>query len=143
MFQRTFLSLDEARKAADAILEAARKKQPFLPISVAVVDISGHLTYFARLDGSFPVQVTMAINKAYTAAIMRRATGIVGEFKRKYNYDLATFGDAKFTDIAGGVCITSKEGVPLAGIGVSGYPLPENDEELVIIGPKALDLPYR
>ncbi len=143
MFQRTFLSLEECRKAADAILEAARKKDPFFPISVAVVDISGHLAYFARMDNSFPVQAKMAVNKAYTSAIMRRATSVVGQFKKKYNFDTGTFGDEKFNDISGGVCITTKEGVPLAGIGVSGYPLPETDEEMVLIGPKALDLPYK
>ncbi len=143
MYQRTFLGLEEARKAVDAILEEARKNEPYYPISVAVVDISGHLSYFAKLDGSFPVQVRLAINKAHTAAIMRRATGAVGEFKRKYNYDTGTFGDEKFTDIAGGICITTKDGTPLAGIGVSGIPLPEGDEELVVAGPKALDLPYR
>ncbi len=143
MFQRTFLSLEECRKAADAVLEAARKRDPFFPISVAVVDISGHLSYFTRMDGSFPIQVQLSINKAYTAAIMRRATGAVGEFKKKYNFDTGTFGDAKFTVIAGGICITTKDGIPLAGIGVSGIPTPEGDEELVVAGPKALDLPYR
>lgn len=140
MYQKVFLGLEEAQKAVDAILATATKKEPFYPIAVAVVDLCGDLIYFAKLDGTFPNQVRMAINKAYTAALLRRSTAVFGENTRKWNLSLGSWVDSRYTDVAGGVCITTKDGKPLAGIGVSGIPTPEGDEELVLFGPKALGL---
>ena len=146
--QRSLLGLQEAHKAADAVLEEASRRKPFWPISVAIVDICGDLIYFAKLDGSLPNQVQVAQNKAYTSAMLRRSTRVFGEFNRGgvykgYELSLTTWGNPRYTDIPGGICITSEDGIPLAGIGVSGIPTAEGDEELALFGPKAIGLPYK
>ena len=63
MYQKDCLSLEEARKAADAILDAASKKDPFYPIAVGVADFCGDLIYFAKLDGVSINAGRLAINK--------------------------------------------------------------------------------
>jgi uncharacterized protein GlcG (DUF336 family) len=144
MYQKDFLSLEEARKASDAILDAACKKDPFYPIAVGVFDLCGDLIYFAKLDGASRNAVRLATNKAYTSALMRRSTRALAEFIQKNNWSIETWGDDKYTDVAGGVCILKEDGLTaIAGIGVAGIPTAEGDEELVLLGPEALGLPSR
>jgi len=144
MYQKDFLSLEEARKAADAILDAASKKDPFYPIAVAVFDLCGDPIYFAKMDGTSRNAVRLANNKAYTSALMKRSTHTVAEFMQKNNWTIGTWGDDKYTDVAGGLCILKEDcSTPVAGIGVAGIPTAEGDEELAFIGPKALGLASR
>lgn len=144
MYQKDFLSLEEARKAADAILDAASKKDPFYPIAVAVFDLCGDLIYFAKLDGTSRNAVRLATNKAYTSALMKRSTRALVEFMQKNNWSIGTWGDDKYTDVAGGVCLLKDDGsTPIAAIGVAGIPTAEGDEELALLGPEALGLTSR
>jgi glc operon protein GlcG len=144
MYQKDFLSLEEARKAADAILDAASKKDPFYPIAVGVFDLCGDLIYFAKLDGASRNAVRLATNKAYTSALMRRSTRALAEFMQKNTWSLETWGDDKYTDVAGGVCILKEDGfTAIAGVGVAGIPTAEGDEELALLGPEALGLTSR
>ena len=83
MYQKDFLGLEEARKAADVILDAASKKDPFYPIAVGVFDLCGDLIYFAKLDGASRNAVRLATNKAYTSALMRRSTPRTGRVYAK------------------------------------------------------------
>jgi uncharacterized protein GlcG (DUF336 family) len=144
MYQKDFLGLEEARKAADVILDAASKKDPFYPIAVGVFDLCGDLIYFAKLDGASRNAVRLATNKAYTSALMRRSTRALAEFMQKNTWSLETWGDDKYTDVAGGVCILKEDGfTAIAGIGVAGIPTAEGDEELALLGPEALGLTSR
>ena len=69
---RPILTLDDARRVLDAALgQADRICQP---MNVAVVDTGGHLLAFARQDGAIPGSVDIAIRKARTAALLRKAT---------------------------------------------------------------------
>jgi uncharacterized protein GlcG (DUF336 family) len=57
--------IDVARKHAEALGKH---------VSIAVVDDSGFLVAFARMDGANPSSVQIATDKAYTAATTRIAT---------------------------------------------------------------------
>jgi uncharacterized protein GlcG (DUF336 family) len=141
MFQKTCLGLAEARAAVEAVLEEANKL-PHAPIAVAVVDDYGRLVYFARMDGCPPVVVELAINKAYTAAVALLDTLAFAERDKGWGRELATYGDARFTYLQGGLVIRAGgEGVIsqalLGGIGVSGR-MPDEDERLARIGLEAM-----
>ena len=141
MFQKTCLGLAEARAAVEAVLEEANKL-PHAPIAVAVVDDYGRLVYFARMDGCPPVVVELAINKAYTAAVALLDTLAFAERDKGWGRELATYGDARFTYLQGGLVIRAGgEGVAsqalLGGIGVSGR-MPDEDERLARLGLEAM-----
>jgi uncharacterized protein GlcG (DUF336 family) len=141
MFQKTYLGLAEARTAVEAVLDEAAKLSD-APIAVAVVDDYGRLVYFARMDGCPPVVVELAINKAYTAAVALMDTLAFAERDRGWGRELATYGDARFTYLQGGLVIraTSGSGEPsslLGGIGVSGR-MPGENERLARLGLKAM-----
>jgi uncharacterized protein GlcG (DUF336 family) len=72
---------------------------------IAVVDDRGDLIYFARMDGALPLFSKMAINKAYTAALVQRDTASFGDWLKEKNRDLAVWTDDKFTPVKGGVSI--------------------------------------
>ena len=141
MFQKECLGLAETRAAVAAVLDEA-SKLPDAPIAVAVVDDYGRLVYFARMDGCPPVVIELAINKAYTAAVALLDTLAFAERDKGWGRELATYGDARFTYLQGGLVIRAggEGGVPLAllgGIGVSGR-MPDEDERLARIGLAAL-----
>jgi uncharacterized protein GlcG (DUF336 family) len=141
MFQKNCLGLAEARAAVEAVLEEANKL-PDAPIAVAVVDDYGRLVYFARMDGCPPVVVELAINKAYTAAVALLDTLAFAERDKGWGRELATYNDARFTYLQGGLVIRAGgEGVIsqalLGGIGVSGR-MPDEDERLARSGLKAM-----
>ena len=71
--RRVNVSLDSARIAVDTVLKAAR---PTEPLSVAIVDGSGHMVYQVRQDGASAVDVRNAERKAYTAAFIGRDTAL-------------------------------------------------------------------
>lgn len=116
MEQRT-ISSDGARRC----IEVARQQAEDLgiPMSIAVVDASGTLNAFVRMDGAKPMSVESAQRKAYTAATT--------QFPTKEFYD--TFRDGPevvllalmpgATGFGGGHPITD-DGVVIGGIGVGG-----------------------
>lgn len=136
MFQKQCLGMAEARAAVEAVLDEA-SKLPAAPIAVAVVDDYGRLVSFARMDGCPPVVVELAINKAYTAAVALMDTLAFAERDKGWGRELATYGDARFTYLQGGLVISAADGVLLGGIGVSGR-MPDEDERLARIGLEAM-----
>jgi len=140
MFQKNCLGLAEARAAVEAVLDEA-STLPDAPIAVAVVDDYGRPVCFARMDGCPPVVVELAINKAYTAAVALLDTLAFAERDKGWGRELATYGDARFTYLQGGLVIrTGADGGPpalLGGIGVSGR-MPDEDERLARIGLEAM-----
>jgi uncharacterized protein GlcG (DUF336 family) len=86
--------------------------------------------------------VELAINKAYTAAVALLDTVAFAERDKDWGRELATYGDARFTYLQGGLVIRAAEGggappAPLGGIGVSGR-MPDEDERLARIGLEAM-----
>jgi len=114
------LTLEGAR----AILTAAEKKahEINVPQNIAVVDDSGHLLAFARMDGVKLSSIEVAITKAKAAALRRTATGPVPSVEQANIYvslglPLATEG--KLTPIRGGLPLIV-EAQCVGAIGVSG-----------------------
>lgn len=66
------LGLDDAKKAAAAA--EAEAKNITLPYVIAIVDPSGQLIYFERMDNAQNGSVPVAIDKARSAALFRRPT---------------------------------------------------------------------
>ena len=72
MLTVTRLSNDEAR----ILIEGARRKATDIgvPMCIAIVDESGNLIAFDRMDGGKVTSVTISQDKAFTAAAARKAT---------------------------------------------------------------------
>ena len=66
------ITLDQARKAADAALADASRRG--WPMCIAVVAPSGDLVYFAKMDDCQYASISIAQHKAKAAATFRRAT---------------------------------------------------------------------
>ena len=66
------LDLDDARLLIEG---AARKADEIgIPMCIAVTDESGNLIAFERMNGGKITSITVAQDKAYTAAAARKAT---------------------------------------------------------------------
>lgn len=120
------LSLKQAEAAVAAVIEAAARDGG-RPVAVAVADRSGDLVYFARMDGAPARTVTLAINKAYTAAFMERDSGDFGATLAAARRALDWYGNPRLTGIAGGVTV-KKNGATVGAIGVSGRAADKNVE---------------
>ena len=70
--QKNTVSLEDARKAAAAAVAEAKKNK--WNMAVAVVDDSGLLVYFERMDETQFGSIDIAIGKARTAAAFKRPT---------------------------------------------------------------------
>lgn len=112
------------------------------PISVAVVDPSGDLIYFARMDGASRNSIHVAQNKAYTAARWGSDTQDVYAGLEKWDFDIAYFGDPRYAPIPGGVLIKSSDGSIVGAVGISGRLKEETpeDEELARLGASAVNI---
>lgn len=70
------VDLEEAKKllaAAEGAAEAIG-----VPMAIAVTDESGNLVAFSRMDGAKITSIAIAIDKAFTAAGVRRSTHDLG-----------------------------------------------------------------
>jgi len=100
--------------------------------AVAVVDSHGELVAFLRTDGCPLPSITIAINKAFTAARERIESRELGERSRSERFPLTNFGDPRYIGWGGGVPIVV-DGEVTGAVGVSG--LPEDvDVELARLG---------
>jgi len=126
MFSQIKVSSIEAMSMIDDVLkQVARLKKE---VAVAVSGPEGELIAFIRMDGASPAASRIAINKAYTAAVDRKDTRLMGEFMTDKNRPQSYWGDEKITGFGGGVTIR-QEGAVVGGIGVSG--LSEEDDEAI------------
>lgn len=126
------LDIDEARLL---IAGAARKAEEIgVPMCIAVTDESGSLIAFERMNGGKITSVTIAQDKAFTAAAARKAT---------HDYNAAcTPGSLVFgihTSMGGRLCVVggglpvSIDGEFVGGIGVSSG-TPQQDMECAQAG---------
>jgi len=96
--------------------------------AIAVTDAHGELLAFLRTDGCKLPSITIAINKAFTAARERKASAEVGQSSREKGFPMTNFGDLRYTAWGGGVPIVH-QGHVVGGVGVSGLP---EDEDIVL-----------
>ena len=109
-------------EAAQAMIEAAEAKarEIGVPMVIVVVDESGVLKAFGRMDGAILLSVGIAQDKAYTAAAFGAPTHALYDALKDQPAILASAGSIPhFTMIGGGYPIM--QGTAVAGaIGVSG-----------------------
>lgn len=130
------LSQRDAAQVIDAVRAELERDQ--LGAAVAVVDSHGELLAFMRTDDCPLPSITIACNKAYSAARQRSESAAIGATALRERFPLTNFGDARFTGWGGGVPIIV-DSVVVGAIGVSG--LPESDDiRLAQLGAAALDL---
>src|SRR6476620_3100137 len=111
------ITLESARKAAAPALAEAQKNN--WRMAVAVVDISGDLVFFEKMDGTQAASVNIAMDKARSAARFKRPT--------KALQDALAAGGAGMRLLALDGAVPVEGGVPLiadgkivGAIGVSG-----------------------
>jgi glc operon protein GlcG len=102
------------------------------PVVVAVADGHGELIALMRMDGVALTSVTIAINKAFSAARDRKSTLELGARLREKDYDIAYYGDARFVGWGGGVPVIV-DGNVIGAVSVSGLSQ-EDDDALARLG---------
>ena len=127
---------------AEAILAGAlqRGEQLGKAFSVAVVDAGGHLISVKRSDGARALTPSIAIAKAYSAAIMERPTNMLHDWAQSnpaFFAQLSQMASHPIVATEGGVTIR-RDGEFLGGLGVSGGTPAEDqqacEEALVQLG---------
>lgn len=142
MYEKPILSLDQVRKAMTEMLDKATQ-EPDRPVAIAIVDDTGNLLNYARMDRCRLIPQRLAIRKAYTAAVSGQDTLAYSERLKSQGRSVTEFGDANLAAVQGGVVIQHPgTGFILGGIGVSGLSAQE-DEDLARLGVQALGLEAR
>ena len=136
-FQKPVLSLEEARRAMDRMLQEVQQKFQNRPVAIAIVDDQGELVSFARQDRCAPQPPIVARKKAYTAARTRTDTKAYADRLKSQGRSVTEFGDPNLLAAQGGVVITGPENAVLGGIGVSGLSA-EEDEQIAKVGLQAI-----
>jgi glc operon protein GlcG len=135
MFQQYHLSHRDAQQIIQAIqIELERDGKG---AAVAVVDAQGELIAFLKSDGCRLPSITIAINKAYSAAREQKHSKEIGEASRNEGFPMTNFGELRYTSWGGGVPIRYQDQV-VGAVGVSGLP---EDEDMVLAQMGAAMLP--
>jgi len=132
MIVESTIEYAEARLALEAIhAEVVRRGKAAV---IAVCDAHGDLIAFARMDGAPLSSITIAMNKAYSAARERKPSKEIGNAARhpEKGFDIGYFGDSRFTGWGGGVPVW-KNGRVVGALAISGLPQAE-DIELAEMG---------
>jgi glc operon protein GlcG len=105
---------------------------------LCVADAHGDLLALVRLEGAKASSVTIAINKAYTAARERVRTYDIGQrYKNPTEaFDLAYYGDPRYVGWGGGLPVLI-DGEVVGAVGVSGLPELE-DQRIAEVGVRAI-----
>ncbi len=111
------LSLARARQVM-AAAEAEALRQGW-PMAIAIMDSTGHLLLFQRLDGTQHASVAIAQAKAQTAVDFRRPTKILQDAIAEGGIGLRLLGVQTAIPLEGGIPLI-EEGKVIGSIGVSG-----------------------
>ncbi|MCK4939657.1 MAG: heme-binding protein, partial [Rhodospirillaceae bacterium] len=116
---------------AEVLIEGATEKANTIgvPMCIAIVDESGNLVAFNRMDGGKILSVQLSQDKAFTAAISRRSTSFYNENAVPGNLTngIQSTWDGRFSTVGGGIPVEA-DGTIVGGIGISGG-IPEQDIE--------------
>lgn len=134
MRQINELSHRDAQKIVAAI--AAELERTGQGAAVAVADTHGELLAFLRTDGCGLPPITIAQNKAYTAAREGIPSKLLGERSRDEGFPMTNFGELRYVSWGGGVPVIVNGDV-VGAVGVSGLP-EEEDMRLAALGVQAL-----
>ena len=128
------VSHERARTALGSSIAEARRQN--LPMAVAVVDNSGQLVAFERMDNTLTASVAVAQDKAVSAAIWRRPTKVFQDVLAGGGVGLRVLNLRGATAIEGGLPLVV-DGKVVGGIGVSGGSA-EQDGAVAKVGADAI-----
>ena len=117
------LLIDEAQRRAFELGKA---------LSIAVVDYGGYVVAVQRMDGARPMTPSIALAKAYSAAVMQRPTAMLKAWSASdpvFFSQVARMGHQPIVATLGGYTLKRGETI-LGGVGVSGGS-PDEDEAIV------------
>ena len=121
----TVIILEKAKK----MIAAAEQKaiEIGVPMVVAIVDAGGNLVAQHRMDGALLGSISIALDKAYTAAALQTATDQAAAVvvPGQPLYGLNTAGAGRFIVFGGGFPILAGGSI-IGGIGVSGGSVEED-----------------
>jgi len=139
MYQKPLLSLDQTRRAMDAMLDKAIQ-EPNRPVAIAIVDDAGNLLSYGRMDHCRPNPQTFAVRKAYTSAMSGQDSVAYAERLKSQGRSVSDMGNPNLVAAQGAVVVLHPQsGAVLGAIGVSGLTAQE-DEDLARLGLRALGL---
>ena len=111
------VTLENAKKAAASAIAEARKNS--WNMAVAIVDISGELVYFEKLDATQATSVNIAQDKARSAARFKRPTKALQDVLAAGGAGLRLLALEGAVPVEGGVPILM-DGKIVGAVGVSG-----------------------
>lgn len=135
------LTLERANLIIEKALEKARQMN-IPPLSVVVLDDSGHLKAMQREDGASMFRGDVATGKAWAAVGMGVSSrGLAMRAKDNPNFfiTLAATAHGKFLPQPGGVLIRDEKGVIVGAAGASGG-TGDEDEACCVAGIEAAGL---
>ena len=134
-----------SNEEAKLMIAAAEKKSEKIgiPMCIAVTDESGNLIEFSRMDGGKISSISIAIDKAFTAAAAKNATSFYNEMCRPGSptFGIHTSNQGRFSIIGGGLPVKSGTAV-VGGIGASSG-TPAQDIEVSQAGVNALEAHWK
>jgi glc operon protein GlcG len=118
------ITSDQAKAAAAAAIAEAKKNNWFY--AVAVVEPTGDLIYFERMDNTQYASIKIAQARARSAALFRRATKAFSDrVSQKNDLSVLSLADANWSE--GGVPIVVN-GKLIGAIGASGGTQPQDGQ---------------
>lgn len=113
------------------LIDGAREKATEIgvPMCIAIVDESGNLIAFERMDGGKITSVTIAQDKAFTAAAARKATHEYNEVcvPGSLAFGIHTEVGGRISTVGGGLPVMV-DGEVVGGIGLSSGTPPQDME---------------
>ena len=131
------LSFEAANKALSAAVAHAQRNR--WTVTVAVVDTGGRLLALSRLDGAHKATPDFAIDKAKSAAMLKRSTKVFSDQLASGRTAILGFTDLHVHVAEGGEVIV-QNGRIVGGIGVAGV-TQQQDRETAIAGAAAVATP--
>ncbi|MGZ5052458.1 MAG: GlcG/HbpS family heme-binding protein [Methylobacter sp.] len=133
------LTLEKANIIINAAINKARKLN-MAPVTVVVLDESGHLKAMQREDGSTVIREQIATAKAWGAVSMgisSRSLASVAEDRPDFMNALLNMAGGKIMPVPGGVLIRDTKNHIIGAVGISGDSS-DQDERCAIAGIEAV-----
>ncbi|MFI3186865.1 MAG: heme-binding protein [Methylococcaceae bacterium] len=133
------LTLEKANIIINTATNKARKLN-LAPLTVVVLDASGHLKAMQREDGATMIRQQIAIAKAWGAVSMgisSRSLASVAVERPDFMNALLNMTDGKIMPVPGGVLIRDTKNNLIGAVGISGD-ISDQDERCAIAGIEAV-----
>lgn len=128
------ISMEAAKKVLAAAEAEARKNN--WAVAIAIVDSSGKLAAFSKMDNTQHASVDIAIAKAVTANNFKRPTKVLQDRIAEGGVNLRLLGQPGIAPLEGGVPIIA-DGRVIGAIGASGV-MSNQDAEVAMAGAAAV-----